>query len=242
MRYNYGMQKDRRNINTICPHCFTTLNKYGFCPNCRRRGVVGQTSPLVLPPRTVLQKRYMLGDMLGMGGFGITYLAWDLETSTRLAIKEFFPKGYATRVPCSARVTVMNESHLPAFNHWLAAFIDEAQVLTSIAHLPGVVEIADFFISNNTAYIAMEYLDGISLRQYLTLRGGKLPLKETLRIMRPMLESLLTLHQYGVIHKDISPENIEIVQNREVKSGRPHINKTFTIFTLTGGRLLSYNL
>ena len=211
------MAKDRRRLNTICPYCFQTLNMLGFCPNCHRRGTADNGAPITLQPRTLLRKRYLLGMPLGMGGFGITYGAWDTETSTPLAIKEFFPQGYATRMPNSTAVGMIKAEYVAAFNHWLAAFIDEAQVLTSIAHIAGTVKIYDFFTENNTAYIAMEYLNGISLRRFLTARGGRLPLDETLRIMRPVLESLLVLHQYGVIHKDISPENIQIVQNREVK-------------------------
>lgn len=211
------MARDIRNLNLICPNCFGTLNVYGFCNNCKKYAIPVAPTAAVLPPRTVLQRRYFLGNTLGKGGFGITYLGWDLETSTRVAIKEFFPKGYAARGTDSVCVTVMTQDHTPAFNHWLSAFIDEAQVLTTVANLPGTVRIEDFFTTNHTAYIVMEYLEGISLRQYLASRGGKLPMKEVLSIMRPVLEALLALHQYGVIHKDISPENIQIVQNREVK-------------------------
>lgn len=211
------MARDTRSISNICPHCFSTLDKYGFCLRCRKRAVNVDGSRLTLHPKTLLQNRYLLGNPLGVGGFGITYLAWDMETSEKVALKEFFPKGYTTRVPFSPQVTVLNATYAPAFNHWLSAFIDEAQVLTKIAHMHGVVKIQDFFTANNTAYIVMEYLDGISLRQYLIARGGRIPVKETLNIMRPVLESLLVLHQYGIIHKDISPANIQIVKNRIVK-------------------------
>lgn len=211
------MARDTRNIANICPNCFSTLDKYGFCLRCRKRGVTVDGSRLTLRPKTLLQGRYLLGNPLGVGGFGITYLGYDMETSEKVAIKEFFPKGYTTRVPFSMQVTVLNPSYEPAFNHWLAAFIDEAQVLTSIAHMHGVVKIQDFFTANGTAYIVMEYLDGISLRQYLTARGGRIPIRETLGIMRPVLESLIVLHQYGIIHKDISPANIQIVKNKIVK-------------------------
>ncbi len=212
----YGMERDTRHISAICPYCFHTLNNFGFCPNCRRSGAA-QSAPDALPMRTLLHGRYLLGNVLGKGGFGITYNAWDSQTSSRVALKEFFPSGYVTRAPRQTGVAMLKAEYGGAFTHWLNAFIDEAKVLSNIAHLAGVVKIKNFFTENNTAYIAMEFLDGISLRQYLSARGGKLPLNETLHIMRPVLEALLTLHQYGVIHKDISPENIQIVQNREVK-------------------------
>lgn len=172
---------------------------------------------MTLPLRTLVNGRYLVGTVLGMGGFGITYLAWDMATSCKVAIKEFFPKGYTTRIPMSCAVTVLQKNYSSAFNHWLTAFVREAQILTSINHLHGVVKLLDFFQANNTAYIVMDYLEGVSLRKYLNARGGRIELKEALNLLRPVMDSLVVLHQYGVIHKDISPENIQIVQNKFVK-------------------------
>lgn len=170
-----------------------------------------------LPLRSLLRGRYLVGRTLGVGGFGITYLAYDLATSTKVAIKEFFPKGYTTRKPLSSSVTVTQPNYRIAFNHWLNAFVQEAQMLTSIKHLHGVVKLLDFFQANSTAYIVMDFLEGISLRKYLNGKGGRIALKDCLNIIRPVMESLVILHQYGVIHKDISPENIQIVQNKFIK-------------------------
>lgn len=211
------MNPDKRDIRTICPNCFSTIDKSGFCFRCRKRANTVAASQLTLPPKTILKERYLIGNPLGSGGFGITYLGWDMHNSVKVAVKEFFPKGYTTRIPLSNKVTVLRQTYAAAFKHWLAAFIQEAQILTSINHLHGVVKILDFFQANNTAYIVMDYLEGISLRKYVTARGGRIPIRETLSIMRPVLDSLLVLHQYGVIHKDISPENIQIVQNKYVK-------------------------
>ncbi|MDE7394590.1 MAG: serine/threonine protein kinase [Clostridiales bacterium] len=208
--------EDKRDIQTICLNCFATLDKSGFCFHCRRRR--DDEGPLMnLPMRSVLGGRYLVSRALGRGGFGITYLAWDLLTSTRVAIKEFFPKGYATRQPMSTAVSVLRPEFVTPFNHWLKAFIQEARILMSIKHLHGTVKLLNFFESNNTAYIVMDYLEGQSLRKYLMARGGRISLRETLIILRPVLESLSILHQYGIIHKDISPENIQLVQGNMVK-------------------------
>ena len=211
------MNPDRRDIRTICPNCFSTLDKSGFCFRCRKRLGALSSPQLALQPRTILKERYMVGRPLGMGGFGMTYLAWDRYTSTKVAVKEFFPKGYTTRIPMTDKVTVLQQTYAASFKQWLAAFIQETQMLTNIHRMPGVVRILDFFQANNTAYIVMEYLEGVSLRNYMIARGGRLSINETLSIMRPVLDSLSVLHQYGVIHKDISPENIQIVQNKFVK-------------------------
>lgn len=211
------MEIDTRDIRTICANCFSTLDKSGFCFNCRMRSRDVENPSMMLPVRTVLGERYLVGANLGAGGFGITYIGWDLKESKRVAIKEFFPRGYTARDPETHFVNVSAPNHIASFNHWLKAFIQEAQILIRINHLHGVVKLQDFFEENNTAYIVMDYLDGVSLHKYLSSRGGKIPVSETLNIMRPVLDSLVVLHQYGVIHKDISPENIMIVQNKYVK-------------------------
>ena len=154
---------------------------------------------------------------LGRGGFGITYKAYDMLTCTCVAIKEFFPKGYANRYPNSCVVDIGPPDNAKMFNYWLTAFIQEAKVLTSIKHLNGIVNLHDFFLTNNTAYIVMEYLNGMTLHKFINGRGGRLHMTETLNIMRPVIEILLLLHQNGIIHKDISPENIQIVNNKVIK-------------------------
>lgn len=210
--------KDPRAITSICLHCFGTLDpKTHVCTVCKKRAADGQNSPEALPQRTLLAGRYLIGLPLGRGGFGITYKAYDVLTCTRVAVKEFFPKGYTVRLPRSCAVGVSDAKNVGAFNYWLTAFMQEAKVLTSIKNMDGIVSIYDFFLSNNTAYIIMEYLDGMSLHRFIAGRGGKLHLTETLNIMRPVLETLILLHQHGIIHKDISPDNIQIVNNRTIK-------------------------
>lgn len=209
---------DSRDTHSICLHCFGTLDpRTKVCMNCRKRATEDQTAPYALPLRTLLAGRYLIGMPLGRGGFGITYKAYDMITCARVAIKEFFPKGYTKRMPRSLAVDISNPETAKVFNYWLTAFIQEAKVLTSIKHMDGIVSIYDFFLTNNTAYIVMEYLDGMSLHRFINGRGERLHLTETLNIMRPVLETLLLLHQHGIIHKDISPENIQIVNNRTIK-------------------------
>ncbi|MBD5132826.1 MAG: serine/threonine protein kinase [Clostridiales bacterium] len=210
--------QDPRDIRTICLHCFGTLDpRTRICTRCGKRATDEVTALGALPLRTLLAGRYLIGLPLGRGGFGITYKAYDILTCTAVAIKEFFPKGYTKRAPRATAVEVDGPDNARAFNYWLTAFIQEAKVLTSIKHLDGIVSIYDFFLTNNTAYIAMEYLNGMSLHHFINGRGGRLSMSETLNIMRPVLETMLRLHQHGVIHKDISPENIQIVDNKAIK-------------------------
>ncbi len=209
--------QDMRDPNSICMHCFGTLDpRTRVCARCGKHD--DYRSPIgALPLRTVLSGRYVIGAPLGRGGFGITYKAYDMATCTCVAIKEFFPKGYTKRLASSCVVELGDAEHAKVFNYWLTAFIQEAKVLTSIKHLDGIVGIYDFFLTNNTAYIIMEFLNGMSLHRFINGRGGRLHMTETLNIMRPVIETLLRLHQHGVIHKDISPENIQIVDNKVIK-------------------------
>lgn len=210
--------QDIRDPKSICLNCFGTLDpRTHVCTKCNKRAADNQAPSQAIPMRTLLAGRYLIGMPLGRGGFGITYKAYDMLTCTRVAIKEFFPKGYTQRLPHSCAVDVNDANNAKVFNYWLTAFIQESKVLTSIKHLDGIVGIYDFFLTNNTAYIVMEYLDGMSLHRFIHGRGGRLHINETLNIMRPVLETLLRLHQHGVIHKDISPENIQIVNNRKIK-------------------------
>lgn len=210
--------QDTRDIRTICLNCFGTLDtRTGVCPYCGKRAEAGSPNTAALPLRTLLAGRYLISTPLGRGGFGITYKGYDMLTCTRVAIKEFFPKGYANRIPRSLAIDTSDEANGKVFNYWLTAFVQEANVLTSIKHMDGIVNILDFFLTNNTAYIVMEYLDGMSLHKFIHGRGGRLHLTETLNVMRPVLETLMMLHQHGIVHKDISPENIQIVNNRAIK-------------------------
>lgn len=208
---------DNRSLGRICPFCFRTLERSGFCIFCKKSVADMVNPPNTLPARTMLGKRYFTGKVLGAGGFGITYMAYDMTTAETVAIKEFFPKGYTRRATASTQVSVPVEEHKPVFQHWLAAFVKEARILSTIKNLHGVVKMRDFFQENATAYIVTDFLDGVPLRTYINNLGGRLKLKDALSVLRPILDSLYVLHEHGVIHKDISPENIMVVKHTSVK-------------------------
>jgi serine/threonine protein kinase len=170
-----------------------------------------------LPMRAVLNKRYFIGKVLGAGGFGITYKAYDLFTSDTVAVKEFFPRGYARRAMGALNVMIPLEEHRAVYQHWLAAFVKEARVLSTVKNLHGVVKLRNFFQENNSAYIVTDFLEGIPLRAYINNLGGRLELRDALSVLRPVFDSLYVLHENGVIHKDISPENIMVVKHTQVK-------------------------
>lgn len=212
------MARIRTNKN-ICLYCFGDLDSNRVCMNCHHKSDDTPSPPHHLPQRTVLgtQNRYLIGKALGEGGFGITYLAWDLQQGIKVAVKEYFPSGYVTRVAGNNQVIINSKQNQAASNRGLKRFVEEARALAKIKNLAGVVNVRDFFSANGTAYIVMEFLDGVSLKKYLQRKGGKISVDEVLTIMRPIMESLTQVHKIGLIHRDISPDNILITKFNEVK-------------------------
>ncbi len=212
------MARVRTNKN-ICLYCFGDLDASRVCMNCHRKADDTPSPPHHLPQRTVIgtQNRYLIGKALGEGGFGITYLAWDLQQGIKVAVKEYFPSGYVTRVAGNNQVIINSKQNQAASNRGLKRFVEEARALAKIKNLSGVVNVRDFFTANSTAYIVMEFLDGMSLKKYLQRKGGKISVDEILTIMRPVMDSLTQVHKIGLIHRDISPDNILITKYNEVK-------------------------
>ncbi len=209
------MPKIRNNRN-ICLYCFGDLNEDRVCVSCGKKADDKANLPHHLKKRSLLQKRYLIDHAIGEGGFGITYLAWDVTVGRKVAIKEYYPSGYVSRDPRSNQIVINSKQNHAASNRGLKRFIDEAKNLTTIKNLSGIVNVFDFFSANATAYIVMEFLDGISLKRYVK-RKGKLDVTTTLTILKPVILSLAEVHSTGLIHRDISPDNILITKTNEVK-------------------------
>ena len=172
-------------------------------------------SPRCLAVNTVLAGKYLVGPVLGEGGFGITYAGYDLNMKTRIAIKEYFPVELVSRDTTrlsegdgSDRVISLSGEKSKTYRQGLQKYVDEARSVSRFSGTPGIVSVKDFFYENDTAYIVMEYIEGVSLKEYLKQRGGKLPEEEALAILRPVLEALEQVHGAGIVHRDISPDNI----------------------------------
>ena len=188
----------------ICPHC-------GY--DERTKNDIHQ-----LPTGTVLKEQYLVGRVLGQGGFGITYLAWDLYLDTPVAIKEYYPKEVVMR-ECSVSnsVSICTTDGETRFRNSRERFLREAKMLARFSQTPEIVQVRNFFLANNTAYIVMEYVEGITLKQYVTDQGGKLSMEETMSILRPILRALAMVHKAGLIHRDISPDNIMLLPSGGAK-------------------------
>ncbi len=193
--------------------CLSCMEKKGVAKTCPHCGWVEGSAPesaLHLPPGTVLQEKYLMGRALGQGGFGITYLAYDTTLNIKLAIKEYMPQQLATRTGGERTVTVFKKSLAEEFNYGMNKFLEEARTLARFNEHPNIVTVRDYFEANNTAYLVMNYHEGVTLQSYLESKGGKIEVEQALNIFMPVLDALKEVHAAGILHRDISPDNLLI--------------------------------
>jgi serine/threonine protein kinase len=179
------------------------------CPHCGHPVVAAPSEGSALPEGSILSGRYILGRVLGTGGFGITYLGYDGALGRKVAIKEYFPSDFAKRAHESARLSVFSGDAAGYFRRGLASFLDEARRLAAFAREGNIVAVHDTLEANNTAYIVMEYLEGQTLRDLLKEKD-KLNFSEAMSIITPVLDALSAVHGAGIIHRDVAPDNIFI--------------------------------
>lgn len=162
-----------------------------------------------------LNGRYRVCRSLGQGGFGITYLAADELLGQNIVIKEYFPAVLAGRAT-DGSVRIEQEEGREAFEEGRSRFLREARILTSLLDVPGVVKAWNYFQENQTAYLVMEYVQGISLRSWLE-QHGEVSFEEALRMLKPVVLALAGIHKKGLLHRDITPDNLMVGENGTVK-------------------------
>lgn len=170
-----------------------------------------------LKPGVILKERYKIEEVIGAGGFGITYRAWDPLLQSYVAIKEYYPSGIATRSADSSKVCVPVGQEHREYHRGRIRFLKEAQDVARFQSEPNIVSIYDYLEENDTAYMVMEYLHGCTLKQYIREHGGRLDTDHILHICLSVLDALAVVHKAGMIHRDISPENIFICEDLTVK-------------------------
>lgn len=200
-----------------CYHCMTKLEEGAQrCHHCGQSTEV-QIVPHHLRQGTILNNKYLVGDAIGEGGFGITYVGFDLNLELKIAIKEFYPNGYANRNNTLGNNVTLNYQHEGEyFKNGKEQFLREAQNIAKFSKEDGIVDVRDYFTENNTAYIIMEYLEGDTLAAHLK-KHGKMDAETVFRLMLPVMRSLEKMHNTGIIHRDISPDNIMFTEDHDVR-------------------------
>lgn len=189
-----------------CAYCGLQQDKYRPIPRCLRPGMC-------------LRDRYVLGRVLGEGSFGISYIAWDCLLDTVVAIKEYFPASLVSRHISEededTNVYIYEKRESQKYQESLKKYLGEAKSLSAYYDLDGIVSVRDFFYANNTAYIVMGYVDGISVKEYVE-KNGPIEGEKFLRMLEPVIQSLAKVHQTGVLHRDISPDNMLLTRDEKL--------------------------
>lgn len=200
-----------------CPYCLSPVQAGALCPSCGRDWEGYQPASHHLPPGSLLQERYQLGRVLGEGGFGITYLGWDTVLKRKVAVKEYFPTFLVSReVSLTLDVTCHTNGNQPTYEKGREQFLREAKTMAKLDSIPEIVQVLDHFPEHNTAYIVMEFLEGRTLKEVVA-QTGPIPAAAMLKLLEPVLRAMNSMHQAGVIHRDISPDNLMELEDGTVK-------------------------
>jgi len=194
--------------------CFGCFSPKGSDYKCRHCGYVYDLKEgpeqSHLFPGTTLNNRYILGKVIGAGGFGITYIAFDPKLQVRLAIKEFFPRQIASRDKETRNVVPFGSSEKNDFINGLKYFLNEARSAAMFETHQNIVGVKDMFEENGTAYMVMPYISGTPFDTFLTMRGGVVDFATAMSVLAPIMDAVAAIHEKNLLHRDISPENIFI--------------------------------
>lgn len=200
----------------LCMNCFSVKGKYEVCPFCGYAEGTPPGQPHYLMPGTILANRFILGTAIGSGGFGITYRCLDTALGVVAAVKEFYPAGLVKRAPGESHVSILpgagREQHRGQRNR----FLMEAESIAGFGKAGDIVNVYDIIEANNTAYIIMEYVDSILLKDYLE-KQGRMDMNMAMSVIISIIEAVKKIHARGLIHRDISPDNIFISGEDSIK-------------------------
>ena len=204
-------------MSDICYNCFQTKPSGVPCPHCGYdQSHAREDYPLALPHGAILDGQYILGRVLGQGGFGITYVAQEYRSRKLVAVKEYLPDGMAIRTG-TPTVTAYSGQRGENFQYGKECFLQEAKTLAEFIGNPNIVRVHSYFEENGTAYFVMDYVEGISFQKYIKDHGGKISWQEAGHILVPVMGALGAVHSKGIIHRDVTPDNIFITSSGEVK-------------------------
>ena len=186
------------------------------CPKCGYDLSAESRNEYILPPQTILAGKYLVGRVLGQGGFGITYIGWDIALERKVAIKEYYPKGQVSRNPGSRRLTWYHDEQAQlARKDGMEMFLKEARKMSRVDDIPGVVRVRELFQENDTAYIVMDFVEGETLKARLN-QSGPMSWDQAKEIFHPAIRAMEQVHKAGLIHRDLSPDNLMLTKDGQV--------------------------
>ena len=205
------------NNKILCESCFMEIKKEP-CPFCGFNGdEAEEPDSYVLKRRSTLDGgRYIIGDVIGKGGFGITYMAYDSKLDRRIALKEYYPKGIVVRGKDHMTVSTSDNEEKKAFSDGADGFYKEAELLSRFNGNSNIVSVHDFFRENDTVYFTMGYLTGETLKTYINTKG-RITEGQAVTVMDNIANALLITHTEDILHRDISPDNIMLCSDGTIK-------------------------
>lgn len=202
----------------LCSFCFSEMEEgTERCGCCQRLQSEEDQITDYLPVGTILSGEYLIGRVLGHGGFGVTYLGFDLKEKRRVAIKEYFPGRWSYRICGEEGIQIKTSDEEDKFQEGAERFYNEAKNIAKFQDNPNIIDVYSFFYENNTCYFVMEYIEGITLKDYVAQKGGKIEPAECCKLLLPLLDAMSAMHAQNVLHRDISPDNIYITTDGRLK-------------------------
>lgn len=200
-----------------CLSCFKEYSEeYDICPHCGTAKITEPVEAIHLYPGTILCGRYVLGQAVGSGGFGTIYKAWDSKLDTIIAIKEFFVSRLMTRA-AGTKDVIVNKKAEQEYLYRKQRFLEEARNMAKFGAHRSIPNVFEFFEENGTAYIVMELLEGVALNDYLKQNGEKLDKDFAVLIANEVGQALISMHEKGIVHRDVAPDNIFICAGKDIK-------------------------
>ena len=199
-----------------CMGCMSEFRGYP-CPDCGYDPAKQQEQGFSLAPETILGGKYLVGRVLGQGGFGITYIGWDIALERKVAIKEYYPSGQVSRVPGTrALIWSKSEQARSARQDGMQMFLKEARKMAKLEDIPGVVKVRELFQENETAYIVMDFVEGQTLKSILQ-KNGPIPWNQVKPIFLSAIRAMEKVHGAGLVHRDLSPDNLMITTDGNLR-------------------------
>lgn len=199
----------------LCMGCMNELDSDGVCHYCTYTDDIPHLQSY-LAPHTVLNDRYIVGKMLTYNGEGASYICYDMVAKTKAVVREYMPDTLCEREMRSNNI-IINTDCLAKYKTYMSEFQDMNRTLTRMRNLASICTSKDMFSENNTCYVILEYVEGVSLKKFLQSNRGYLQWQQVKKLFVPLFTTLSIIHNAGIIHRGISPENIIVTTDGRLK-------------------------
>lgn len=208
-----------------CLNCMELISgEFEVCPHCGYVRGTAAKEIYHLNPGTVLNERYTIGTVVGAGGFGVVYRAWDNTLEKMVAVKEYYPTSLVSRVPGKKQVYIYAKKREKEYYTGMERFLEEARNMARFSSHPHIVNVYNYFEENNTAYCVMEFMTGISFKSYIKKQGGFVKEETAINVTLSVLAALKDIHKAGIIHRDIAPDNVMMIQGKNSTDSMDYSN------------------